>query len=589
MAEISQDNNWRDIACSRGDQFVRRVVAAAIGSLLVAAFVSVPLGVVSMVVIVVSQYYNERLWRPVADGTVSGSAREKLLMFGVAQGSLFFCIIPVSLWTIDNIGVRIFVAIWMAGGLLHATMHMHFVRNLWLACIVPFMIALISLPVYSLVVGDMSFQNAALILVAIFLHISHIVNAYETVSANAQEREAARLEALKQSEEALAANKAKSTFLATMSHEIRTPLNGVIGLSEILRDDDLPEKSANHIETIHGSGLLLLQLLNDILDFSKIEAGHLELESAPLNLDDIAKKTTEIHALKAREKGLTLVFAIADNVARRRMGDEYRIAQILHNLVSNAIKFTVNGGVEARIADDGRADWLRIEVSDTGIGMNEAQAERVLQPFAQADNTITRKFGGTGLGLSIVKGIVESMDGRIAVRSTVGEGTTITVALRLPEMVSEGIGAGATENLSEEQMDFSGLRVLNVDDNQVNRLVVTSFLSSIGATSIEADSGEAAISRIESDTFDLILMDIAMPGMDGVEAMQTIKNALGEDTPPIFAASAHAMRHEIDDYMAKGFDGYLTKPITRNKLRGALGQALALNEKTAQAQRAVGF
>ncbi len=578
MFKQIQDVSWRNVAVSRRKQLTRRLGYTALGSMFVCVFVSVTLGVLCMAAITASQLLDERIWRPVAQGKMRNPDKSKLILFSVAQASFVFDAVPIALWSADDIGVKILSAMWMAGALLHTTMHMHYNRVAWLAGTGPHMLVFATFPIASYLTGELALTSAALTLFGVLLYSAHMLGTFRAVNENSKAREASRMEALKQREDALAANNAKSAFLATMSHEIRTPLNGVIGLAEVLCTEDLPEKSARHAETIHSSGITLLQLLNDILDISKVEAGRLELEDAPFNLDDIARKIVNLHTPKAREKSIDLEFEVDSDTARVRMGDEHRVAQILHNLVANAVKFTDRGRVSARIKDDGREGWLRFEVQDTGIGMDEEQAEKIFQPFAQADSTITRKFGGTGLGLSIVQGIVDAMGGRVAVQSKIGAGTTITVAVPLPATTAKTTSDQAGDTRDTDNDLFSSLSVLVVDDNHVNRLVVTSILSSYGVTAVNADCGMAAIDLAKEQKFDLILMDIAMPDMDGVEAMQTIRKISGEDTPPIFAASAHAMKHEVESYMAEGFDGYLTKPITRAALHEALQHAAAPEE-----------
>ena len=581
----NQDVSWRDVAVSRRTQLARRIGYAALGALLVCHFVGVKFGAVCLVAILLSQLLDAWIWRPVATGRLERPEKSTIILFSVAQASFVFDFVPIALWTVHDTGLRIFAALWIAGAMLHTTMHMYHNRTAWLYGTGPHMIVVAALPIASFLFGDMSLTNAAVAVFGVGLYCVHMSGTFRAVSLSAKAREASRQEALKQREEAQAANNAKSTFLATMSHEIRTPLNGVIGLAEVLCREDLPERSARHAETIRGSGMMLLQLLNDILDVSKVEAGRLELENAAFNLDDVARKIINLHTPKAREKGIDLEFEIDGDIDRVRIGDEHRVAQIFHNLVVNAVKFTVQGRVTARIKEDGRDGWLRIEVEDTGVGMDEEQAKKVFQPFIQADNTITRKFGGTGLGLSIVQGIVDAMGGRIAVRSAVGCGSTITVALPLKATKADPVAdiAPGDDNVSA----VHGMRVLVVDDNHVNRLVASSMLSPLDVDAVSADSGEAAIALVREQDFDLILMDISMPDMDGVEAMLAIRKMYDGAAPLIFAASAHAMNHEVEAYMAKGFDGYLTKPITHAALIDALGQAAA-HSASSPAARAAG-
>ena len=374
------------------------------------------------------------------------------------------------------------------------------------------------------------------------------------------------------------ASHTKSMFLANMSHEIRTPLNGVLGMAEVL-DGSL--SNADHkrmIGTILRSGQSLLTILNDILDMSKIEAGKLELECVPFSLSDVAKRIEELHVVRAEEKGLEFEVLIGSGSEILRDGDPYRLQQILHNLVSNAIKFTEKGEVTVKIACR-KNNPLVIEVSDTGIGMTPAQLISLHDEFSQAEVSVTRRFGGTGLGMAITRTLVEKMGGTIQVDTVFGEGTTIQVSLPLPE------SAGAVLKPAEQakaRISLQGVRVLAADDNATNRAVLDLMLTRIGAEVVLVSDGQQAVTAWATGEFDVVLLDIAMPVMDGPTALSQIRaleSKLSRPPVPIIAVTANVMAHQIAEYLTMGFDSCLAKPLNSSDM------ALAISTFVAQAPK----
>ncbi len=357
------------------------------------------------------------------------------------------------------------------------------------------------------------------------------------------------------------ASRTKSKFLANMSHEIRTPLNGVLGMAELLETSlDQPDQK-RMIGTIRRSGEALLNILNDILDMSKIEAGKIEFEALPFSPLDLAKRIEDQYELRADEKGLDFEVLIGSGAELLRVGDPHRVQQVLHNLVSNAIKFTDRGEVTVKISGRAAAP-LVIEVRDSGIGMTPEQVLRLHDEFSQADSSVTRRFGGTGLGMAITQSLVDRMGGTITVDSARGRGTTISVSLPLP------LSTVALDRVAKAPIDsvsLTGLRLLAADDNQTNCAVLEMMLSRLGAEVVIVNDGAQAVQAWQAGSFDAILLDIAMPIMDGPTALRKIREleALRDAPPiPIIAVTANVMAHQVADYIAWGFDSCIGKPIS---------------------------
>jgi PAS domain S-box-containing protein len=365
------------------------------------------------------------------------------------------------------------------------------------------------------------------------------------------------------------ASRTKSMFLANMSHEIRTPLNGVLGMAEVLDSALSDPEHKRMIGTIRRSGEALLNILNDILDMSKIEAGKLELEQVAFSPSEIAERVEDLHLLKAEEKGLSFEVMIGSGAEMRRMGDPFRVQQILHNLVSNAIKFTDAGEVTVKLSGRGGAP-LVLEVRDSGIGMTADQIARLHEEFSQADSSVTRRFGGTGLGMAITRNLVVRMGGDIAVQSEPGRGTTIRVTLPLPAAT---VAVGTPKAPEPAEGGLEGLRILAADDNGTNRSVLELMLARSGATVTTVSDGLQAVQAWGPDRFDVILLDIAMPVMDGKAALQEIRQreaAAGLPRVPVIAVTANAMSHQIVEYLIWGFDSCISKPIAMSDLTKAI-------------------
>jgi len=365
---------------------------------------------------------------------------------------------------------------------------------------------------------------------------------------------------------------AKNDFLSTMSHEIRTPMNGIVGLCYLLQKCELNRSVKTYVDKIEGAANALLDIINDILDLSKIEAAQLELEEIDFDLGQVLEQVSSITLFKGREKGLTMSLERDPDLSFLK-GDPTRLRQVLINLINNAIKFTEEGGVAVVASVKEQSEdviTLQFRVEDSGIGICEAQQLRLFKPFSQAERSTTRKYGGTGLGLSISKQLVEGMGGEIGVESELGVGSTFFFTLpfkrgyELPPS-QQGYSEDQSSNLPLE-----GMQVLVVEDNRTNQIVTEQLLLDEGAEVTIAEDGVVALEVAQQQRYDLILMDIQMPRMDGYEATRQLRKRYSEQELPIIALTANAMKGDREQALAVGMNDYLTKPIDVEALFGAL-------------------
>lgn len=401
-----------------------------------------------------------------------------------------------------------------------------------------------------------------------------------------QKQQEFALEEARQAAEAAAG--AKSSFLASISHEIRTPLNGVLGMAQALSNEPLTESQRKQVEIIGESGKMLMAVLNDILDLSKIEAGKLEIVRVDDDLRDNIERTIGMFQPSARENGVGLHLYIDPDFPARLNYDPVRVRQCVSNLLSNAVKFTEAGGqVGVRIELESRPDGghrVAITISDTGIGMSAEVVGKLFSAFTQADGSISRRFGGTGLGLAISQNLARAMNGDISVESEPGHGSSFRFtfdAAAAPPLEAAIDGAmpgidGPRPLDMPQNPGLSGARVLLVDDNAVNRQIIKLFLEPFAVRLCEAENGEHALEALHEQPFDLVLLDVHMPVMDGCETVERIRASReGWRNLPVIALTADAMSGDKERYLAMGMDDYLSKPIDQGKLIRIMSAALA--------------
>lgn len=428
-------------------------------------------------------------------------------------------------------------------------------------------------------------------------------NSYEQITAwigtctDIHDRKLSETRLIEAERQAVAANEAKTHFLANMSHEIRTPLSAILGFAELMLSTDLSnDERVNSINTICRSGQQLLKIIDEILDISKVEAGHLQIERLDVNVCNMLKDLRSLLSVRAQAKEISLDIRLTSKIPEHVFTDPTRLRQILTNMISNAIKFTENGKVTVDVnwiaEPQGR---LQFHVHDTGVGIDMIQAEKLFQPFVQVDSTTTRKFGGTGLGLALSRKLAQALGGNVVLEnSQTGQGSTFLVEVQtdavsdtkfisaLDDTVVAEVARAGTD---KAQLELDGIKILLVEDAAINQILITKFLTSAGAKVELAENGRIGVNKATSGQYNIVLMDIQMPEMDGYEATTTLR-ASGFTTP-IIALTAHALKEDRDRCLSVGCSDHLTKPIDRKKLIRQISYFVALDEANKHSEKEV--
>lgn len=479
-----------------------------------------------------------------------------------------FAVIAVTWSASSDLGAAYAVYL-LVGSIMHTVSFAHLNRSAFWILNAPAALALAAQP---LLVGiaHRSWVDALCMTVAVALMSICTVKVWRSLRESWSRELALRDELRAALVQAEAASEAKSAFLATMSHEIRTPLNGILGMSQALEADETCSDRREKLRIVSQSGEMLRAILNDVLDMSKIEAGMVRLEDIDLDLGRIMDDVAATFAPSAAQRELLLTVRTAGVGCYR--GDPVRIRQVLSNLISNALKFTHEGSIDVVASEDGGR--VVIEVADTGIGIEQSETALLFSKFVQADASTTRRYGGTGLGLPITRELVELMGGTISVRSVPGQGSTFRV--ELPLSPSSNLFA-APRQTGSGTANAGAIKVLAAEDNATNRMVLKVLLGGAGIDPVMVNNGQEAVEAWEREPWDLILMDVQMPVLDGPTAAARIRAAevsTGRARTPILAVTANALDHQIALYRASGMDDHVTKPILTGDLFAAIERAL---------------
>ncbi|MEC9367525.1 MAG: ATP-binding protein [Pseudomonadota bacterium] len=367
-------------------------------------------------------------------------------------------------------------------------------------------------------------------------------------------------------------SRAKSDLLATVSHEVRTPLGAIISMADLLLSTPLNETQKKYAATLQQSGRGLLTVVNGVLDFSKLDAGRFELDRASFDFPEMMRGVEEALRARARGKGIDAKIELAGSCPRHLVGDSARIRQVLDNLIDNAVKFTEKGSITLRASPEklDRGMQIRFEVIDTGLGLTQQQIRRLFTPYTQGDSSVSSKYGGTGLGLSIAKRLAELMGGKMGCESERGLGSTFwfTIPVALADAPPKLNGGADAPPMPGGPLNG---RVLVVEDNQVNQMLIAAYLDRFGLDYEMAANGALALDRLTTESYDLVLMDVMMPEMDGIECTRRIRSLSGDIArTPIIALTANAMKGDRENYLAAGMDAYVSKPVSARDLFEAI-------------------
>jgi signal transduction histidine kinase/ActR/RegA family two-component response regulator len=495
--------------------------------------------------------------------------REWHLLASIVANVLIFSSITAYNWFFGGAAGKMFAAISICCSLINAVLTMHYSKRFLYASLVPHAAYLLGLPIATLTLSSgAEVLPMAVVIVSIVTYLVYLMSAVRALNNSMLGLQQAGETAHDAQLAAEHANAAKSNFLAVITHEIRTPMNAVVSAVQLLRKTPLNDSQKAHLSMLGDASEVLLGLLNDVLDLSKIEAGKMTFERSSIDLNDMLRNLEALFLPQAREKGLEIKTVVARDLDSHILSDPLRLRQILFNLVSNAVKFTPNGTVWLRVRKiDGE---IVFAVEDEGVGIAAEDIERIFSSFEQGEAATTRRFGGTGLGLAISRKLSRLMGGDITVRSQVGRGSCFYLSLPY-EAANRAPEPEHQEEVMAETADEEVMHVLIVDDHEVNRRIVSLFLEPMGWAWTMADNGEAAIELCHTRKFDIVLMDMQMPGIDGITATRRIRAERGPNQlTPIVALTANAMDYHKKAWAEVGVYDFLTKPIDAELLLSTL-------------------
>lgn len=561
-------NPYQAVAQTRRRELKARVGLA--GFIALTAWMMAPSGwpAIWLLAVAVGQAVDWLAFRPLMEeGRGRPDARSlAACCLSCAVNSTIYSSISIYLWGAGETGM-VFGSVLIAGALLHVTLHLNSVRLILLASVTPHALYFLGLPVCRAILTNT--PQDYLIAIGCVLYMTHLLVAVRQSAATTKALQQANATATEERNRAEVASAAKSDFLAVVSHEIRTPMNAVMAAATLLDRSRLRPEQREQVGMLKDAGEVLVGLLNDVLDFSKIEAGKMQIEPTTTDVRDKLKGLKSLWEPRADANGVAIRLILSPDFPSGLCIDALRLQQILFNLLSNAVKFTQQGEVTVQ------ADWmadgstLRIRVSDTGCGIPADRLPLIFNSFEQLDAGVTRRYGGTGLGLAISKRLAELMGGALAVDSHVGVGTTFE--LTLP---SEAVAAvDEMEEQAEAEADLSNLSILAVDDHPVNRKIVAMLLEPFGCRLSFAEDGAEAVALARDVPFDIILMDMQMPVMDGISATRAIRVEGANRQTPVIALTANALDVHRQAWLAVDVDNFLTKPIDPAALVSTLERA----------------
>lgn len=530
----------------------------------------------------VTQLVDAKLFSPLRQHEeFKPSATLRAVLIGsVTANVAVYASLAIYLWFSGDAAGKVFGMLMLAGGMLHVSVHMHDVRAFIIASIIPYSVYFLGLPILQAILSREPLD--LLIAVGGVLYMTHLGVTIRQGSQSTQALKDANEQARAAAERANIANSAKSDFLATISHEIRTPMNAVISAGQSLNRTQLDLAQRDQVEMLLDSGGILVALLNDILDFSKIEAGKMELNPASVDVPERLKAMQRIWSERAEQAGSELRLTIDDSVPSALSVDPLRFQQIVFNLVSNAVKFTQDGHIDVRARWSAAENMLEVEVEDTGCGIPADRLGAIFELFEQADARTTRRFGGTGLGLAISRRLAELMGGTLVARSEVGQGSRFIA--QIPCGLAEVVEAPSPDELPVGSI--AGLSILVAEDHPVNRKIIGHVLEPFGAVVTFAENGALAVEQCRSAQFDVILMDMQMPVMDGLEATRQITSENLALTTPIIALTANVLDVHREAWAQVGAAGFVAKPIEHNLLIKTILQCVQASRQAGPASAA---